>query len=89
MLADDEQTARLRELHDAYVWAVNAAIAEGRDDLVAELADGYDVEALRIMTEGYGSACDRPGCVHAPRPRGATRHRRGWLRLLGIGRTRH
>jgi hypothetical protein len=88
MPADDEQTARLRELHDAYVWAVNAAVAEGRDDLVAELADGYEVEALRIMTEGFTSACDRPGCVHAPRPPIAARHHRGWLRLLGIRRAR-
>jgi hypothetical protein len=40
------ETQRLRELHEYYVWQVNAAVAEGRDDLVAELADDYLEVAL-------------------------------------------
>ncbi|MCW2792266.1 MAG: hypothetical protein JWO76_1364, partial [Nocardioides sp.] len=35
---DKEQ---LRELHDTYVWEVNAAVGEGRLDLVWQLADDY------------------------------------------------
>jgi hypothetical protein len=40
------ETRRLRELHELYVWQVNAAVEEGRDDLVAELADEYFEVAL-------------------------------------------
>jgi len=43
------ETQRLRELHEFYVWQVNAAVAEGRDDLVAELADDYLEVALAEM----------------------------------------
>ncbi|MGW0364519.1 hypothetical protein [Streptomyces sp. NPDC002990] len=32
-------------LHDAYVAKINAAVAAGRDDLVAELAAAYEREA--------------------------------------------
>ena len=39
----------LRELHDTYVWQVNAAIEEGREDLVARLADRYVDEALDLL----------------------------------------
>jgi hypothetical protein len=42
---------RLVALHDEYVAAVNAAVAEGREDLVDHLAEEYPDEALRIMTE--------------------------------------
>ena len=35
-MGDDE---RLRELHDTYAWEVNAAVGEGRLDLVSQLAD--------------------------------------------------
>ena len=37
----DDETERLRALHDQYVWEVNAAIAEGRGDLVAQLVADY------------------------------------------------
>ncbi len=43
----NEQLARL---HEAYVWQVNAAVAEGRMDLVEELVNQYTEEALELMT---------------------------------------
>jgi hypothetical protein len=73
---------RLRELHDEYVWEINAAIGEDRMDLVWQLADDYLDLALRLMIAGEPDPCDRPGCavcagLHAPAP-----VRRGWLRRL-------
>jgi hypothetical protein len=44
----DQET--LERLHETYVWHVNAAVAEGRMDLVDELAREYEEEALRLMT---------------------------------------
>jgi hypothetical protein len=52
MPADPQQTIRLHQLHDEYVWKVNAAVAEGREDLVRRLSDEYVDEALRILAEG-------------------------------------
>ena len=83
----DRQAERLRELHDSYVWKVNAAVGEGRDDLVWRLVDEYADRALRLMTAEPGAACARPGCAMcaAPRParRATGRRARGpasWLR---------
>jgi len=84
MPADDEQAAKLRELHDAYVWAVNAAVARGRDDLVAELADEYTAEALQLMAAEITPACDRPDCPAAPRPPTTPQRQGGWLRRLRL-----
>lgn len=42
--------AVLDELHDSYIWRVNCAVAEGRDDLVRVLADEYVEAALRVIT---------------------------------------
>ena len=86
MLADrDEQTARLRRLHDDYVWKVNAAVAEGRDDLIRRLCDEYVEDAVRMLAEDAGTV--RPGAVPAdPRPgaaRPAGRSRGWWRTLLG------
>jgi len=53
---------RLRELHDEYVWEINAAIGEDRMDLVWQLADDYVDLALRLMIAGEPDPCDRPGC---------------------------
>ncbi len=53
----------LRELHDAYVWKVNAAVAEGRMDLVHEFAEEYTDEALRLMTSTGSPGCARLGCA--------------------------
>ena len=44
--------ARLRELHEFYVWQVNAAVEEGREDLVEQLADEYLEEALAELAAG-------------------------------------
>ena len=42
---------RLAQLHEFYVWQVNAAVGEGRMDLVEELADQYMEEALELMAD--------------------------------------
>jgi hypothetical protein len=39
----------LRALHEEYLDAVNRAVAEDRDDLVAELASDYPGEAMALM----------------------------------------
>jgi hypothetical protein len=43
----------LQELHDDYAARINEAVADDRDDLVWQLADGYTREALRAQ-ESYG-----------------------------------
>jgi hypothetical protein len=83
---------QLRELHDTYVWQVNAAVGAGRLDLVRELADQYLDEALELLTAGEPATCGRTDCAvcDSPRPpvatsrfrrrttrRGAARRRRG------------
>jgi hypothetical protein len=70
---------RLRELHDDYAWEVNAAIAEGREDLVWRLVDDYAEAALRMLADDYGSGCDRPDCAMCHRPPPPRRRRRRWL----------
>ena len=50
MAAAERETQRLRELHELYVWQINAAVEEGRDDLVAELAEEFTEEALAVLT---------------------------------------
>ena len=64
-VVDKEQLTRL---HETYVWYVNAAVGEGRYDLVDQLADEYLDEALALLTEGDTAGCGRPDCV-ACRPR--------------------
>ena len=77
----------LAELHDSYVWDVNAAVAEGREDLVRDLADDYFERSIRLMMGEQPPGCGRPDCVMcatlSPAPReapGARRHR-WWHRL--------
>ncbi len=53
----------MRELHDAYVWKVNAAVEEGRMDLVWQFADEYTDEALQLMTTLESPGCGRPECA--------------------------
>ena len=74
-----DQTAQLRELHDHYAWKVNAAVAEGRPDLIDSYCADYYDEAVRIM------AGDRPAGADARRDGGVTLLRRQtwWRRLLG------
>lgn len=71
---------RLERLHDEYVWEVNAAIGEGREDLAWRLADEYFHHAVRMLLTDESPGCGRPGCGMCERPtvppRTATR--RGW-----------
>jgi hypothetical protein len=53
----------LRELHEAYVWEVNAAVGEDRMDLVWQLADEYTDRALALITETESPDCGRPDCA--------------------------
>ncbi len=46
---NDELTNRLAALHDEYAGALNAALDEGRDELVSELAEEFSVVALELM----------------------------------------
>lgn len=48
---NDATVQRLRELEDEYTAAVNFAIAEDRDDLVAELAAEYPDAAAQVIAE--------------------------------------
>lgn len=43
----------LRALHEYYINAVNVAVAEGDDCLVAELSEHYDRDALRLMAQEH------------------------------------
>jgi hypothetical protein len=74
----------LRELHEAYVWKVNAAVAEGRMDLVREFADAYTDEALQLITTLHPPGCGRPDCSVCARgsagPAVPARRRRFWRR---------
>ncbi len=77
----------LRELHDDYVWRVNAAVGEGRPDVVSRLVEEYPDAALRLLTGAPGASCDRPGCAvctgRRPAPPARRRPDRGlaaWLR---------
>lgn len=88
MPPDPEQTARLRELHDEFAWKVNAAVAEGRDDLIERFSEEYVELAVRMLTGGPaagGTACGREDCPACTRPR-ATRPRRRWLGAVALGR---
>jgi hypothetical protein len=43
-------SAELSELHDTYVWEVNAAVDRNDDERVELLANEYSERALRIIT---------------------------------------
>jgi hypothetical protein len=76
-MADQQQ---LRELHDAYVWEVNAAVGEDRLDLVWHLADDYMDRALRLLSEGEPPTCGSPDCAVCLRsPEMRTLTHRSWL----------
>jgi hypothetical protein len=58
-----QETRRLRELHETYAWQVNAAIGEGREDIVRQLCDDFLEQALQIMTTGQTAVtCLQPDC---------------------------
>ena len=73
---------QLRALHDTYAWEVNAAVGEGRLDLVWQLADDYFDQAVALITEGEPTGCGRTECAvcQRPRPAGTRSRRRRWFR---------
>ena len=81
-------TDLLRELHDTYVWEVNAAVGEDRMDLVRRLADDFADQAIRLTTAMESPGCGRADCVICARCRPASTMpaRRRWL---GRARRRH
>ena len=44
----------LNVLHDSYVTAINAAVAQDDVTRAEQLAQGYDEEAIRLITEREG-----------------------------------
>jgi hypothetical protein len=76
-MGDKEQ---LQALHDTYVWEVNAAVGEGRLDLVWRLSDAYLDEAMALMTAGAPHGCGDPDCVVCRRPPVEVRRRHTWGR---------
>jgi hypothetical protein len=78
-MGDSEQ---LRELHDTYAWKVNAAVGEGRVDLVWQLADQYLDKALELISGDEPAGCGRTDCsvCQSPRPALAMSRRRRWSR---------
>jgi hypothetical protein len=82
MSAPPDEVQRLRDMHDVYVWEVNAAISDGREDRAWKLADDYFDRAMQAIADAHPTACERPDCAACTRPR-TTRPRRRWLlRLL-------
>ncbi|GAA2151040.1 hypothetical protein GCM10009844_32680 [Nocardioides koreensis] len=81
---------KLRELHDAYVWELNAAVGAGRLDLVRELADQYFDEALELITGGEQATCGRTDCAvcAGSRPAGTTSRFRRRTTWRGAARRR-
>jgi hypothetical protein len=51
---------RLRLLHEHYTWQINAAVAEGRMDLVRELTNNCQDEALALMLAAEGDTSSQP-----------------------------
>ena len=60
---------QLQELHDTYVWQVNAAVGEDRLDLVWQLADDYMDRALVLLASVEPLTCGSPDCAVCTRPR--------------------
>lgn len=48
-------SATLKDLHDTYVYRVNSAVAEDREDVIDQLAADYTEEALRLITAPEGT----------------------------------
>ena len=52
--ADGERGEQLRRLHDEYVWDVNSALEDGREDLVRGLSDAYADDASLVLAAAPG-----------------------------------
>ena len=70
------ETERLRDLHDAYIWELNAAIGEGREDLVAELVEDHLADAMHEMSGGHLTDLDFPQGAIRVRPHAGSAGRR-------------
>jgi hypothetical protein len=82
--AHEGADGRLLDLHDEYVWEVNAAIAEGREDLIQRLVDDHLDKAMQMMSEVYGGSCGRSDCAFCSGltgPQSLPRRTRWWRRL--------
>jgi hypothetical protein len=76
------ESEQLHELHDTYVWKVNAAVAAGRLDLAWQFADQYVDEALEQLIGDERAGCGTAGCAVCARSRPPVplARRRRWLR---------
>jgi hypothetical protein len=88
MSTQGDKTRRLRDLDEDYAWRVNAAIGEGREDLVGKLADEYLIKAMQAMSDEHSAACVRSDCPICARPRArrarrARRRGRLWRLMIG------
>ena len=72
------ENEQLRELHDTYTWEVNAAVGEGRLDLVWQLADDFVDRAVELIIAGEPSGCGRDDCLICDRPPRARVQKRHW-----------
>ena len=73
---------QLGELHDSYVWEVNAAVAADRLDLVQELCDDFLEQSVALLAAVGPGGCGREDCAvcHGSRRPRATPGRRRWPR---------
>lgn len=58
VVGDGELTAQLARLHDDHVEQANAAVSEGREDLLPQISDSYVEQSMALMS-GAGAAPDR------------------------------
>jgi hypothetical protein len=97
MPAEPNESARLKALHEAYIWRVNAAVQAGRDSVVQDLMDEYLDEGLASLTAGpaedfvrldvtYSDDWDHPPTLSAG-ARGSRRHGSHGLRKAHRFRT--
>ena len=49
-VGDGELTVQLARLHDDHVERANAAVGEGREDLLPEISDSYVEQAMALMS---------------------------------------
>jgi hypothetical protein len=82
MPADPEQTARLRDLHEQYAWRVNAAVGEGREDLIRQFCGEYVEDAVRILAEAPAVPGGPRMREERERPRAVRPSPRAWWRRL-------
>jgi hypothetical protein len=51
--ADGPRDAQLSDLHDSYLWHVNAAVSAGREHLASNLAQDFFDEALEFLVSSH------------------------------------